>query len=145
MTDAAADRLPNPVDRHVGFRIRDLRKRLRISQEKLAEELGLTFQQVQKYEKGANRVSASKLYEIARALKTPVTYFFDGLADPTTEAAYGVSEPEQAAFVHDLTSSPEAVEIARLLVGMRTRRRRLVLELARTLAEGGGGEDRPAD
>lgn len=141
MTDAVSERFPNPVDRHVGFRIRDLRKRLRISQERLAEELGLTFQQVQKYEKGANRVSASKLYEIARALKTSVSYFFEGLADPMSEAAYGVAEPEQAAFVHDLASTPEAAEIARLLAGMRTKRRRLVLDMARQLSERSDGGD----
>ncbi|HMO43605.1 MAG TPA: helix-turn-helix transcriptional regulator, partial [Phenylobacterium sp.] len=62
-----ADRAPNPVDRHVGLRIRLRRKELGVSQEKLAEAIGLTFQQVQKYERGANRVSASKLWEIARA------------------------------------------------------------------------------
>jgi transcriptional regulator with XRE-family HTH domain len=143
MTDAAPppDRFPNPVDRHVGFRIRDLRKRLRISQERLAEELGLTFQQVQKYEKGSNRVSASKLYEIARALKVQVGYFFEGLADPATDAAYGVAEPEQAAFVHDLASTPEAAEIARLLSGLKARRRKLVLEMVRQLA----GQDAGAE
>src|SRR3954447_3249699 len=74
------DRGPNPVDRHVGLRIRMRRKELGISQEKLAEALGLTFQQVQKYERAANRVSASKLFEIARALNTSVGYFYEGLA-----------------------------------------------------------------
>ena len=69
---AQIERFPNPVDLHVGARVRMRRKLLGISQEKLAEELGLTFQQIQKYERGANRVSASKLYEIARALSTPV-------------------------------------------------------------------------
>src|SRR5579884_660298 len=81
-SDADAERSPNPVDLHVGARIRMRRKSLGVSQERLADSLGLTFQQVQKYERGANRVSASKLYEIARALQTSVAYFFDGLADP---------------------------------------------------------------
>ena len=72
------EKAPNPVDVHVGRRIRDRRKEARISQEKLAEHLGLTFQQVQKYEKGANRVSASKLYEIASALNASIEYFFRG-------------------------------------------------------------------
>ena len=75
----------SPIDRHVGARIRMRRKILGVSQEKLADSLGLTFQQVQKYEKGANRVSASKLYEIAAALQTQVAYFFEGLADPSAE------------------------------------------------------------
>lgn len=72
---------PHPVDCHVGVRIRMRRKEMGVSQEKLAEALGITFQQVQKYERGANRVSASKLWEIASALKTPVAYFYDGLSD----------------------------------------------------------------
>ena len=74
----ADDRLPNPVDLHVGSRIRLRRKILGVSQERLADALGLTFQQVQKYERGANRVSASKLYEIAATLQTQIAYFFAG-------------------------------------------------------------------
>ena len=72
---------PHPVDLHVGVRIRMRRKEMGISQERLADALGITFQQVQKHERGANRVSASKLWEIATALKTPVAYFYDGLGD----------------------------------------------------------------
>ena len=72
---------PHPVDRHVGLRIRMRRKEVGVSQERLAEALGITFQQVQKYERGANRVSASKLWEIAQALRTPVAYFYEGLSD----------------------------------------------------------------
>ncbi len=91
MNDLATEiRLPNPVDLHVGARIRLRRRMQGVSQEKLADALGLTFQQVQKYERGANRVSASKLYEIAAALRAPVAYFFDGLADPTGDELDGV-------------------------------------------------------
>src|SRR6476469_607632 len=79
------ERSPNPVDRHVGLRIRLRRKELGISQEKLAEAIGLTFQQVQKYERAANRVSASKLWEMSRALSTNIGYFYEGLGD-TIEA-----------------------------------------------------------
>src|SRR4051812_37905868 len=82
------DKTPNPVDLYVGGRIRMRRRSLGVSQEKLADDLGLTFQQVQKYERGANRVSASKLYEIARSLQTPVAFFFEGLNDPAGSAAY---------------------------------------------------------
>jgi transcriptional regulator with XRE-family HTH domain len=78
---------PHPVDSHVGFRIRMRRKEMGVSQERLAESLGITFQQVQKYERGANRVSASKLWEIATALRTPVSYFYDGLSDRESAAA----------------------------------------------------------
>lgn len=78
---------PHPVDLHVGIRIRMRRKEMGVSQERLADSLGITFQQVQKYERGANRVSASKLWEIATALKTPVAYFYDGLGDRQAETA----------------------------------------------------------
>ena len=69
---------PNPIDKHVGGRVRMQRMALGMSQEKLGDAIGLTFQQVQKYEKGANRISASRLQQIAHVLGVPVTYFFDG-------------------------------------------------------------------
>jgi transcriptional regulator with XRE-family HTH domain len=75
---------PNPVDRHVGLRIRMRRKELGMSQERLADAIGLTFQQVQKYERAANRVSASKLWEMSRALSTSISYFFEGCDGPET-------------------------------------------------------------
>src|SRR5260370_32951057 len=89
MSEACEDRGPNPIDLHAGARIRMRRRMQGMSQERLADALGLTFQQVQKYERGANRVSASKLYEIAASLKTPVAYFFEGLADPATHDGGG--------------------------------------------------------
>src|SRR4029077_3697481 len=89
MNELLVSRLPNPVDLHVGARIRLRRRMQGVSQEKLADALGLTFQQVQKYERGANRVSASKLYEIPAALRSPISYFFDGLADPAVEDGAG--------------------------------------------------------
>ena len=134
-------RSPNPVDLHVGGRIRMKRKVLGVSQERLAEALGLTFQQVQKYERGANRVSASKLYEIARFLQAPISYFFEGLADPTVESTGDDSEgPEQ--FVHDFLMTPEGLELAATFPKIRKGRiRRRVLELVRTLS----GEDEDAE
>ena len=137
-------RSPNPVDLHVGGRIRMKRKVLGVSQERLAEALGLTFQQVQKYERGANRVSASKLYEIARFLQAPISYFFEGLADPTVESTGDDSEgPEQ--FVHDFLMTPEGLELAELFPKIRRARvRRRVLDLVRSMAEedaAEGGED----
>jgi transcriptional regulator with XRE-family HTH domain len=136
MTDETTGaRSPNPVDLHVGGRIRMKRKVLGVSQERLAEALGLTFQQVQKYERGANRVSASKLYEIARFLQAPVSYFFEGLADPTDGDASNASDgPEQ--FVHDFLMTPEGLELAATFPKIRKGRvRRRVLELVRTLAD----------
>ncbi len=70
---------PHPIDVHVGSRVRLRRTLLGMSQEKLGEKLGLTFQQIQKYERGSNRISASRLYQAARILDVPVSYFFDGL------------------------------------------------------------------
>src|SRR6195952_1505577 len=102
------ERSPHPVDLHVGARIRMRRKVLGVSQEKLADELGLTFQQVQKYERGANRVSASKLYEIARSLSAPISYFFDGLSDP--QAGPDVAGVPVDNFVHDFLMTNEGVE-----------------------------------
>jgi transcriptional regulator with XRE-family HTH domain len=90
LNEVSEGRHPNPVDLHVGGRVRMRRKLLGMSQEHLADALGLTFQQVQKYERGANRVSASKLYDMAKTLQVPVAFFFDGLAtrlkgwDPTS-------------------------------------------------------------
>lgn len=78
---------PDPVDLHVGARLRERRVSLGLSQEGLARRLGLTFQQVQKYEKGANRVSASTLWHAAEALDCPVALFFDGLGDPAAAAS----------------------------------------------------------
>lgn len=73
---------PNPIDVHVGQRVRLRRRMLGMSQERLAAQLGLTFQQVQKYERGANRISASKLFEIGRTLNVVVGFFYEGLDDP---------------------------------------------------------------
>ena len=69
---------PNPIDRHVGSRVRMRRMMLGMSQEKLGDALGLTFQQVQKYEKGTNRIGASRLQQISNSLQVPVSFFFDG-------------------------------------------------------------------
>lgn len=120
----------HPIDRHVGLRIRMRRKELRISQEKLAEAVGLTFQQIQKYERAANRVSASKLYELARALNTTVSYFYEGLTDE-----WDVRESAPDANAHDFLLTAEGLELAATFPKMRSRLRRRVLELVRTLAE----------
>ena len=134
MDDPTEDRSPNPIDVHVGDRIRRRRRALGISQDRLADQLGLTFQQVQKYERGANRVSASKLYQIAVALQATIPFFFEGLPEPVQPA--GVAEREHAPFVHDLPLTPEERELTALLSRIENRRvRRRVLELVRALAE----------
>jgi len=136
------ERGPLAVDMHVGARIRMRRRFLGISQQSLAAQLGITFQQVQKYERGANRVSASKLYEVACALNTPVTYFFEGLADPLV----GTGEPKQVQALEQsigaFLQSSEGVELASMFARVdRPRTRRMILDLVRTLADEENGED----
>lgn len=127
------DKASNPIDVHVGERIRARRRQLGLSQERLADALGLTFQQVQKYERGANRVSASKLFEIAKTLGVKAGDFFDGL---TPEGAAGVSEGAAAEFVHDMAMTPEGSEIAMLFQKIPRKQRRLLVDLAKALAAG---------
>jgi transcriptional regulator with XRE-family HTH domain len=130
-TDDDQERTPNPVDRHVGLRIRMRRKELGISQERLAESIGLTFQQVQKYERAANRVSASKLWEMARALNTSIAYFYEGLGD--TADSLGSNIPREA--VQDFLMTPEGIELATVFPKIpRGRVRRKILDLVRAMA-----------
>lgn len=140
MSDAAElERSPNPIDLHVGARVRMRRKFLSVSQEKLADALGLTFQQVQKYERGTNRISASKLFEIGRFLEAPVSYFFEGLSE-TAGQARAVAEDGPEQFVHGFLMTPEGIELASVFPKVRNGRlRRKVLELVREMA--GEGED----
>src|SRR5262245_60232500 len=124
-------RLPNPVDRHVGLRIRMRRKELGVSQEKLAEIVGLTFQQIQKYERAANRVSASKLWEVAIALQTTVAYFYEGLDEAATVQG-GIASPE----AHEFLLTPEGLELAASFPRIPSNRlRRKILDLVRVLGD----------
>jgi transcriptional regulator with XRE-family HTH domain len=137
MNDLLDTRLPNPVDLHVGARIRLRRRMQGVSQEKLADALGLTFQQVQKYERGANRVSASKLYEIAAALRAPIGYFFDGLADPAGDEG-AAARPNDEQTVHAFLMTAEGLELARLFpLVPRGQVRRRLLDLLRAMTDDG--------
>ena len=99
--DAHSGRTADPVDIAVGRRMRDRRKSLHISQDELGKALGISFQQVQKYELGANRVSASKLYYAARTLKTPVASFYFGLPDPVDASDAEVDVPPAGTALTD--------------------------------------------
>src|SRR5579872_2802569 len=103
---------PNPIDVHVGSRVRLRRNMLGLSQEKLGEAIGLTFQQVQKYERGANRVGASRLHELSRVLDVPVVFFFDAM-DPVRAPAIpdGFSEAPAETFESDPLRKRETVEL----------------------------------
>lgn len=131
------ERSPNPIDLHVGAQVRLRRKVKGVSQEALAHRLGLTFQQVQKYERGANRISASKLYEIARVLETSIGSFFEGLPDTSTPPADGVEEAPSS-FLHHLALKPEGAELATAFNRVKNRKiRKRVVELVKALAAEG--------
>lgn len=122
-------RSPNPHDIHVGQRVRDRRKAIRMSQTSLADAIGVTFQQVQKYERGNNRISASTLFNTATVLKVPVDYFFDGLdAFDTIKAS--ASETGARSFVE----SREGVELAQLFMRLSAEQRKFVATTAKGLA-----------
>jgi transcriptional regulator with XRE-family HTH domain len=124
-------RKPNDVDAHVGSRLRQRRMLLGISQEQLAEMLGLTFQQVQKYERGTNRISASRLFQLARALDTPITWFFDEM-----ESERGAEKPEISAEESDPMSRRETLELVRVYSRIDDRKvRKKLYEMAKALAE----------
>ena len=128
------DTAPNPIDVHVGARLRLRRKVLGRSQAEVAEALAMTFQQVQKYEKGANRISASKLYEVSRFLGVSVSYFFDEYAD-ADEQGDCLKGPEQKA-VETFLMTHEGVELAECFPRIPTaNQRRKILGLVTALAE----------
>ncbi len=102
----------HPVDVHVGYRVRMRRTLLGISQEKLGRELGLTFQQIQKYEKGANRVGASRLFQISQILDVPPSFFFDEMPESLKPVVHGLAE-EADPFEHQHLSKRETLELVR--------------------------------
>src|ERR1044071_9485162 len=105
-----AKKAPNPTDKHVGARVRMRRMMLGMSQEKLGDSLGLTFQQVQKYEKGTNRIGASRLQQISLILQVPVSFFFEGAP---TEQTDGFGEAPSPAYVTDFLASTEGLALVK--------------------------------
>ncbi len=114
---------PSPIDIHVGSRVRLRRTMLGMSQERLGDALGLTFQQVQKYERGVNRVGASRLFDISRVLDVPISYFFDDMPEGMSEGPvsgprgrmYGFAEPQEpfSAGVDENMNKRETLELVR--------------------------------
>ncbi|MGE0045393.1 MAG: helix-turn-helix domain-containing protein [Hyphomonadaceae bacterium] len=126
------ERTANAVDKRIGQKVRTRRLEVSMSQERLAELLGVTFQQVQKYEKGVNRIAASRLFDIAGALDVPVAHFFDGLAS----ARAGVAEGKADSFLYDTLSTPEGLQLVSMFASIKNPRiRRRVLDLVRALTE----------
>ncbi len=127
---------PNPIDVQVGSRVRLRRNMLGLSQEKLGEAIGLTFQQVQKYERGANRIGASRLHELSRVLDVPVSFFFDDV-DPVRAPAIpaGFAEPPAEGFDADPLRRRETLELVEAYYAIEDPAvRRRLFDLAKTLA-----------
>jgi transcriptional regulator with XRE-family HTH domain len=128
---------PNPIDRHVGSKVRMRRMLIGMSQEKLGGALGLTFQQVQKYEKGTNRIGASRLHRIANVLGVPIEFFYEGA--PQGNLTAGFAEASSSAYVSDFLSTAEGVQLVKAFVAVKDPKiRRKIVELIKTLA---GHED----
>ena len=143
------ERLPpgvsNPVDVHVGGRLRLRRTLLGYSQEKLGEAVGLTFQQIQKYERGANRMGASRLFQFSRILDVPVSFFFDDLPDEikTSEGQveYGMNDQMQAAFEPDPMAKRETLELVRAYYKITDPKvRKGIFEMVKAVARSGDEE-----
>ena len=129
-----AGKKPNPVDTHVGSRVRLRRMLLGMSQERLGNAMGLTFQQVQKYEKGVNRIGASRLFHISRILDVPVQFFFEEAPQLDGLAVTGMAEPESETFILEFLNSREGLELNRAFVKIGDPKvRKSVVDLVRAL------------
>ncbi|MDX2095510.1 MAG: helix-turn-helix transcriptional regulator [Alphaproteobacteria bacterium] len=129
---------PHPVDIHVGRRLRLKRTFLGLSQESVGKQIGVTFQQIQKYERGINRMGASRLYDFAKALGVQVSYFFEGFGDYTMEDGAPViaaAEPNAAAFEHETINNRETLEVMRAYYRIRNPAvRKRIVELIKAMA-----------
>ena len=139
MADKENKKKPNPTDIHVGSRIRLRRNMLGMSQEKLGENLGITFQQIQKYENGTNRVGASRLQAIATILSVPVAFFFEDLPGEEGTANRGFAEDPSTTFAIDFCTSAEGLQLNRAFVRIQDQKvRRRIIELVKSLASDDG-------
>jgi transcriptional regulator with XRE-family HTH domain len=132
-----AKKAPNPIDKHVGSRVRMRRMMLSMSQEKLGNALGLTFQQVQKYEKGTNRIGASRLQQISSILQVPISFFFEGAPDvPGIRPAAGKEAPSPS-YVSDFLATSDGLALTKAfmrIVDAKLRRR--IVDLVEQIAGG---------
>ncbi len=126
---ANGKKMPNPIDKHVGSRVRMRRMMIGLSQEKLGDGLGLTFQQVQKYEKGTNRIGASRMQQIAGILQVPISFFFEG-APGSGSGAAPLIKGETSNYADQFVATPEGLSIARnfrLIKSAKVRRQLVAL------------------
>lgn len=127
-------KVPNPTDKHVGSRVRMRRMMLGMSQEKLGEALGLTFQQVQKYEKGTNRIGASRLQQMSTILQVPVSFFFEG-GPSAGEPGSGLSEAPSPAYVSDFLATSDGLALTKAFMRIRDAKlRRKIVDLVQQIA-----------
>ena len=124
--------MKHPVDAHVGKRVRHRRWMMGMTQQQLGEKVGIKFQQIQKYETGMNRISASRLWDIANALDVPINFFFEGLADEHMAQSEGDGEARARG---DLLADKEALELVRSYYAIPENQRRRLFDLARVLSD----------
>jgi transcriptional regulator with XRE-family HTH domain len=128
-----AKKAPNPIDKHVGSRVRMRRMMLSMSQEKLGAALGLTFQQVQKYEKGTNRIGASRLQQISHILQVPVAFFFEGA--PTLQHGEGMNEAPSPSYISDFLATSDGLALTRAFMEIKEPKlRRRIVDLVEEIA-----------
>lgn len=133
---------PDPIDRHVGSRVRMQRILMKMSQEKLGEALGLTFQQVQKYEKGLNRIGASRLQQISKTLNVPPSFFFEGAPALGAAEGNGGFAESSSQYVVDFLSTAEGLHLNRAFARIKDPKiRKRVLDLVTTLADSNGADE----
>jgi len=132
----SAVKKPNPIDVHVGSRLRLRRMLVGMSQEKLGDRMGLTFQQIQKYEKGANRIGASRLYHLSRILDVPVQFFFeDASRHDQDQSLQGFAEEGDGGYLIEFVNSREGLELNRYFVRIADPKiRRRIIDLVRSLS-----------
>jgi transcriptional regulator with XRE-family HTH domain len=129
-----AKKAPNPIDKHVGSRVRMRRMMLSMSQEKLGDALGLTFQQVQKYEKGTNRIGASRLQQISTILQVPVSFFFEGAPDVPGRAPAGNTAPSPT-YVSDFLATSDGLALTKAFMRIADAKlRRRIVDLVEQIA-----------
>ena len=129
---------PNPIDKHVGSRVRLRRMMLGMSQEKLGDALDLTFQQVQKYEKGTNRIGASRLQQISLILQVPVSFFFEGA--PTSGERAESDEPPAPTYVSEFLASSEGLALTKAFMQIEDLKvRRRIVDLVEAIVGGDNG------
>ena len=129
---------PDPIDVHVGSRVRLRRILLGMSQSKLGDALGLTFQQIQKYERGANRIASSRLYKLSKILDVPVSFFFEELSQDVISGAKGMAEGTQQTFETDRLSRRETLELVRAYYRIKDENsRKGIANLVKALAKAG--------